>query len=118
MKQLAITFVLFLTLSTAFGQNKYQERQIKYFVDASTKEYSLSADQAKELTDARVELVKSYAELSSGVKDGTISEDAKKEKNKQIAQTFQTVMSKVTGKTYKELEPFYNKMREELKSVK
>ena len=43
--------------------------------------------------------------------------DEKKAKNQEISKAFNAKLTKLVGKSYKEIEPFLNKMREELKSV-
>ena len=48
MKQIIIALVLIGSITTAFGQNKWQQKQINYFVEAATKEYNLNEGQVKE----------------------------------------------------------------------
>lgn len=116
MKKLLV-FVLFLTVSVTFGQNiKTQQKKIEYFVEAATKEFNLSADQTKELLVFRTEMAQSYLDLNKAVKEG-LSDDEKKAKNQEISKSFNAKLTKLVGKSYKEIEPFLNKMREELKSV-
>ena len=112
MKQIIIALVLIGSITTAFGQNKWQQKQINYFVEAATKEYNLNEGQVKELHDARVEMVNAYSEA------GTLSDDDRKAKVKEIAQNFQKVLGQLTGKTYAEFSPFLDRMREELKNIK
>ena len=58
----------------------------------------------------------SQESLNKAVKEG-LSDDEKKAKNQEISKSFNAKLTKLVGKSYKEIEPFLNKMREELKSV-
>jgi len=118
MKKIILIAVLLVVSVTAFGQNKWQQKQINYFVDAATTEYSLDNKQVKELTKARVEMVNEYSEIGKEVKAGTLSDEDKKVRGQETSKKFQKVMSKLTGESYQELKPFYERMREELKNLK
>lgn len=118
MKQLAITFVLFLTLTTAFGQNKWQQKQINHFVDSAAKEYALSEDQKTELTEVRTMVIMSYINSAEKVKSGEMTVEEKKETTQQASNDFNLAFTKMTGKTYKEVQPFLQKMQEEIKNLK
>lgn len=118
MKKLALVFVLFLTVTVAFGQNKWQQQQINQFVDAAAKEFNFSADQKQELLTLRTNLIKNYSEVNIQEGQGQISTEDKQEKFKEFNKEFQAGLIKLTGKTYKELEPFLSRMREELKAKK
>ena len=118
MKRIILTLVVLLTVTVTFGQNKWQQKQIKHFVDAAQTEYKLDDAQAKELTEFRTEMVVAYSALQKKVKAGDITKEEKKEKGKEISKTFNNKLIKLTGKSYKELVPFMKKMREELKNLK
>lgn len=118
MKKLAFVFLLFLTVTATFGQNKWQQNQINHFVDAAVKEYSLNEDQKKELSEIRTTVVMAYHNSNQQVKDGAITEDEKKEITKTASNVFNKAFIQMTGKSYKELEPFFQRMQKELKNAK
>jgi molecular chaperone DnaK (HSP70) len=118
MKRIILGLLFLFTVSVTFGQNKWQQKQINYFVEEATKEYNLNEDQVKELHEARVEMVTAYSDTQKQSKDGTLSDEDRKEKGKEIAQNFQKTLTKITGKSYKEFSPFLQRMREELKALK
>ncbi|WP_339882631.1 hypothetical protein [Polaribacter vadi] len=118
MKKIVLTLLLVVAFSTTYGQNKYQERQNKYFVEAAAKEFNLNKDQQKELAEVRTTMVLAYGESNSAMKEGTITKEEMQEKNKEASRNFNNAVIKMTGKTYKELAPFFKRMRDELKNVK
>ena len=118
MKKLAFVFVLFLTITTAFGQNKWQQKQINHFVDSAVKEYSLNDDQKKELTTSRTTVIMAYIDSAEKAKNGEMTVEEKKELTQQASNDFNSAFTKITGKTYKEVQPFLQKMQEEIKNLK
>ncbi|MCL7762966.1 hypothetical protein MPF19_06010 [Polaribacter sp. Z014] len=118
MKKILLTLVLVVAFSTTYGQNKYQERQNKYFVEAAAKEYNLNDAQQKELTELRTTMVVAYGESQKAAKAGTITKEEKQAKNGEASKAFNRGVIKLTGKNYKELAPFFKRMRDELKKVK
>ena len=118
MKKIILTLLLVVSFSAIYGQNKFQERQNKYFVEAAAKEYNLNEAQQKELTELRTTMVVAYGESQKEAKAGTITKEEKKAKNGEASKAFNNGVIKLTGKNYKELAPFFKRMREELKEVK
>ena len=118
MKKIVLTLLLVVAFTASYGQNKYQERQNKYFVEAAAKEYNLNDAQQKELTEIRTTMVLAYGETQKAAKSGAITKEEKKTKNGEASKAFNSAVIKLTGKNYKELAPFFKKMREELKNVK
>jgi hypothetical protein len=118
MKKIILTLLVAITFTATYSQNKYQERQTAYFVNAAGQEFELDKKQQKELTEIRTTMVLGYMESNEQHKNGEITEDEKKEKNKETSKEFHNAIVKLTGKSYKELEPFLDRMRLELKNVK
>lgn len=118
MKKIVLTLLLVVAFTTTYGQNKYQERQNKYYVEAAAKEFNLNEDQQKELTEIRTTMVIAYGESHKAFTAGDITKEEKLAKNGESSKVFNNAVIKLTGKTYKELVPFFNRMRKELKEVK
>jgi len=118
MKKIILTLLLVVAFSTTYGQNKYQERQSKYFVEAAAKEFSLNEDQQKELAEVRTTMVLAYGASQKAMKAGDITKEEKQAKNREASKIFNNAVIKMTGKKYKELAPFFKRMRAELKKVK
>ncbi|MDX6747901.1 hypothetical protein SHK09_13975 [Polaribacter sp. PL03] len=118
MRKIVLTLLLLVTFTVTYGQNKYQERQSKYFVEAAAKEFSLSEVQQKELKEIRTKMVVAYGESQVSFKSGAITKEQKQAKNREVSKEFNNSVIKMTGKKYKDLAPFFKRMREELKKVK
>lgn len=113
--------VLFITMiafsSIVFGQN-LKEKKINYFVDSATKEFSLTKEQSKQLKDARVALLDQMGTVAQEAKEGKITDEEKTEKLKEPNRVFRAEFEKITGKTNKDLQPFYKRMSEEIPNVR
>ena len=117
MKQIILTLLVFFTVSISFGQDKYQMKKINYFVDAAQKEFSLNAKQTKELLDNRTAYFNDYQKVFSAAKNGEISEDEKKTQVNEVNNKFNKYFNELTGKTWDELKPFNERIREEIKGL-
>lgn len=117
MKKIALLFTMFAFSAIMFGQS-LKEKKTQYFVDAATKEYSLNKDQAKELLAVRVVLMDELSAIFQKVKDGEVTKEDQKELQKAPNSAFKASFEKITGKTNKELQPFYTRMSEEIPNVK
>ncbi|WP_298363610.1 hypothetical protein [uncultured Lutibacter sp.] len=118
MKRIILTLVFLVTVTVTFGQNKWQQKQIKHFVEAAQTEFQLSEAQGAELTNFRTEMVLAYSDLQKKSKAGEITKEEKKLKGKEISKIFNKKFIKLTGKSYEDLAPFMDKMRQELKTLK
>jgi len=117
MKRLVLTMVIAMMVILGFAQ-KWQENKINYFVNAATKEFSLSKDQKATLLKARTAYINASMETNKQLKSGEITQDQKKEKTQSLNQEFNQKLMDLTGKTRNELAPFLDRMREELQNVK
>ncbi|QHI39225.1 hypothetical protein IMCC3317_46300 [Kordia antarctica] len=118
MKKILITLVLIMAFVSTYGQNKYHERQNKVYIEAAAAEYSLDDKQQAELSEARMEMVAVYVSSNKAFKNDEISKEKKQELTREASKLYHNKMSKITGKSYKDMKPFLEKMREELKKVK
>ena len=92
-------------------------KKITYFVDAAVKEYSLDKKQAKELLDARTTYFNDYIKVMKAAKDGEISDDEKKTQSNEVNNKFNKYFGELTGKTWNDLKPFFDRVREEMKTL-
>lgn len=117
MKKIVLGVVMMILSVGVFAQNKTQEKKIKYFVEAATKEFSLDAKQNKELLDARNTYISEFMDVQEQVKSGAISQEDKPKKMNEVNKKFNDVFSKITGKPVNELQAFFARMREELQNI-
>lgn len=117
MKKILLTLLVLVSFATSYGQTKWHEKQNNHFVEAAAKEYALNDEQKQELATTRLDMVKAFIESNQEFKDGGITQDEKKEKNRAASQKFNSYFSQLVGKPYKEVAPFMKKMREELKNM-
>ena len=118
MKKLIIALLLFATVATSYGQNKYHERQNEAYIEAAAKEFDLDKKQQKELSEIRMEMVTAYITSNKAFKADEITEEEKKELTKAASKEYHNKLAKLTGKTYKDMKPWLAEMREEHKKVK
>ncbi|MCG9793732.1 hypothetical protein [Flavobacterium algicola] len=118
MKRIILVLTLLMAVTASFAQDKWQQKQINYFVDSAVKEFALSDNQKKDLTTLRTTVVMAYVISAEKLKKGEITADEKKEIGQQASKDFNGAMTKITGKSYAELQPFFQKMQEEMKNVK
>jgi len=117
MKQIILSLLVFFTVAVSFGQDKYQMKKINYFVDAAQKEYSLDKKQTKELLDARTAYFNDYQKVFSAAKNGEISDEEKKTQSNEVNNKFNKYFSELTEKNWNELKPFFDRVRDEMKSL-
>jgi len=118
MKKIIFTLILILTISTTYSQGKYHQRQNAHYVEAAAKEFSLDKKQQEELSEVRMEMVKAYMTSNKAFKNEEITKEERKARNRKASQTYHKAMSKITGKSYKEMKAWLANMRKELKTVK
>ena len=118
MKKLIIALLLFVSVATSYGQGKFHERQNTAYIEAAAKEFNLDGKQQAELSEIRMEMVKAYITSNKSFKADEITKEEKKELTKEASKVYHNKLSKLTGKAYKDMQPWLKKMREELKKVK
>ncbi|WP_299184108.1 hypothetical protein [uncultured Aquimarina sp.] len=117
MKKILTTLFLFVLFTTSYAQENYHQKRNTYYVEAAAKEFDLDQKQQSELSKIRMEMVEKYRDSNKSFKAGEISEEEKKKINKEASTTFHNKLSKLTGKNYKEMEPWLKKMREKMKKM-
>ena len=118
MKKLIIALLLFASVATSYAQGKFHDRQNEAYIEAAAKEFDLNEKQQTELSEIRMEMVKVYITSNKSFKAGDITKEEKKELTKEASKTYHNKLAKLTGKAYKDMQPWLKKMREELKKVK
>lgn len=117
MKKITLIFAFVALCSIAFGQS-LNEKRAQFFTDMATKEFSLKPEQTKELLKNRLEYHESLKSLFGKQKSGEITPEENKTQSQEINKNFKDYMTKMTGKTPKELNDFYEKVKEGLKDIK
>lgn len=117
MKRITLIFAFVAFCSAAFSQS-LNEKRAQYFTDLATTEFSLKPDQTKELLKTRLAYQESLKDLYAKQKSGEITSEANQAQSQEINKNFKDYMTKLTGKTTKDLDPFYEKIKEGLKDVK
>jgi hypothetical protein len=115
MKKICLVMLL-LVASLSFGQDKYQIKKISYFVDAAQKEFNLDQAKTKELLAARTTYFNDYIKVMNAAKNNEITDDEKKSQSNEVNNKFNKYFGELTGKSWNDLKPFFDRIREELKS--
>ncbi|GGZ87531.1 hypothetical protein [Algibacter mikhailovii] len=115
-----ISLIAFLVVTiTSFAQSKSNwnegrfERS-KVYAEMAAKEFNLTKAQQEELYEMKVQHYEDQYEATQKFNKGEITKEEKKESNKKFGRYF----NKLTGKNYKELKPFYDKVNKELAKLK
>ncbi|CAH8284190.1 hypothetical protein EV196_103295 [Mariniflexile fucanivorans] len=116
MKQIILVLILTMAVSTTFGQDKWQQKKIDYFVEAATKEFKLDNKQKKELLVLRTDYFNDYMVIIKNGKEGEITEEEQKTQLNEHNQNFNIKLKEITGSN--NIQPFLVRMRDELKNVK
>lgn len=117
MKKFILVLLAVVSFSATYGQTRWHEKQNAHFVEQAKAEYSLTDEQADELSEKRLEMVKSFIGSNSDFKAGNITQEEKKEVNRGASRTFNGYFSQLVGKPYAEIAPFLKRMREEIKNL-
>lgn len=116
-KQLGMMIVMLLMTITCFAQqNERQEKRKKKaeaFAELAAKEFNLNEEQKTALFERKLQHLKEQDVVRKKSKKETVTDEEKKAPNKAFAKYFR----KLTGKTYKEIKPFQEKVVKEMKKV-
>lgn len=117
MKQLSVLFVMFLMTITTSAQKERQElreaRSAK-FAEMAAEEFNLSKEQQTALYERKLQHYIEQDKVKKKAKKENLTKEEKKAPNASFGKYFR----KLTGKTYDELKPFYEKVQKELKKIK
>ena len=114
---LFLAFVLITLTSTAQSTSEYNEGRFersKVYAEVAAKEFGLTKEQQKELYEKKVQHYTEQYEANQKFNKGEITKEEKKIPNQKFGRYF----NKLTGKNYKELKPFYEKVKKELDKLK
>lgn len=110
---LIIAMLTFTISSFAQATSEYNEGRFersKIFTEVAAQEFGLTKEQQKELYDKKVQHYAGQYEANQKFSKGEITKEEKKIPNQKFGRYF----NKLTGKSYKELKPFYEKVKKEL----
>lgn len=116
MKKIVLAALFMLTATVTFGQNKWQQKKIDYFVEAAAKEFKLDKKQTNKLLKVRTTYFLEYMEIVKKAKSGVITPEEKKSQINAHNQKFNANLKAITGTD--NVQPFLVRMRDELKNVK
>ena len=114
---LIIAMLAFTISSIAQSTSEYNEgrfKRSKVYAEVAAQEFDLTKEQQQELYEKKVQHYADSYEANQKFKKGEITEEEKKIPN----QTFGRYFNQLTGKNYKELKPFYEKVKKELDKLK
>lgn len=119
MKKFSTLLVVFLITAVGFAQEKnwseVREAKAAKFAEMAAKEFDLNQEQQTALYERKIQHFNEQEALKKKIKEGkSLTKEQKKKPNK----TFGGYFSKLTGKTYEELKPFYEKANKALKKIK
>jgi type II secretory pathway pseudopilin PulG len=115
MKHIVLFLAMVVITVSSFAQStdKQQEDRknlaLKY-VEIATEEFNLTEAQQTAVYERKLQHLKEQSEAKVQFKNGKITKEEKKIPN----QKFNKFLRKLTGKNYKELEPFNKKVYKEL----
>jgi len=94
--------------------NEGRFERAKVYAEVAAEEFGLTKEQQKELYEKKVQHYAESYEAKQKFKNGEITKEEKKIPNKKFGKYF----NKLTGKNYKELKPFYDKVQKEIAKIK
>ncbi|MBU2950986.1 hypothetical protein KO493_09775 [Tamlana agarivorans] len=115
MKRVILGILFLLTITVTFGQSKWDQKKIDYFVDEAVKEFHLDKKQQKELLKERTNYILDYKEVSKKAKAGEITGEEKKTQLNECNNNFVETLKTISGED--NVQPFLLRMRDELKKV-
>lgn len=116
MKRLSLLFAIVAICGSVFAQ-KHVEKKVNYFVDEAVKEYSLNEEQKNQLHEVYSAQAKEVAAINKEVKEGNKTREEAKVIYKKNTQEITALLCEMTGKTKKEVKPFLERVRQELKTI-
>lgn len=119
MKKLTLIIAMLALTFTSMAQSKndYHEgrfERAKVYAQVAAEEFDLTKEQEQELYEKKLKHYEESYEAKQKFKRGEITEEEKKIPNKEFGAYF----NKLTGKNYKELKPFYEKVHKEIVKLK
>jgi len=112
-----IIAMLAFTFASVAQTNDWNEGRFersKVYAEVAAEEFGLTKEQQQELYEKKVQHYAESYEAKQKFKNGEITKEEKKIPNKKFGKYF----NKLTGKKYKELKPFYDKVQKEIAKIK
>lgn len=109
-----VVALLFMGVNAMAQQNKWHESRFEraeLFAEMAAEEFKLNEIQKAELYEKKLAHFEAQFDANKKFKKGEINEKQKKAVNNEFSAYF----NKLTGKTYQELKPFYNKYGKAIK---
>lgn len=114
MKKLTFILAFFAFVATVSAQkNKYYESRFEraeVFAKVAANEFNLNEKQQKEVYELKLKHFEAQYEANKKIKKGEMTEEDKKALNRKFGSDFK----KYHGKNYKELQPFFKKVKKEM----
>ncbi|MDH3322757.1 MAG: hypothetical protein OEM04_07190 [Flavobacteriaceae bacterium] len=110
---LIIAMLAFTISSVAQSTSEYNEGRFersKVYAEVAAQEFGLTKEQQQELYEKKVQHYEASYEAAQKFKRGEITKEEKKIPNKKFGKYF----NQLTGKNYKQLKPFYDKVHKEI----
>jgi len=117
MKKVGLVMTMLIISVSIFAQ-KHVEKKTNYFVDAAVEEFSLNEEQKTALYNLYFAQTKEVSLFNKEVKAGTKTKEQRTAFYKANTQKLYDMLIAYTGKKKKELKPFMDRVRNELKNIK
>lgn len=109
---LAFTFTSVAQSTSDWNEGRFERSKV--YAKVAAEEFDLTKEQEQELYEKKVKHYEDSYEAKQKFKRGEITEEEKNTPNREFGAYF----NKLTGKTYKELKPFYDKVHKEIAKIK
>lgn len=118
MKKITLIIAMFAFAISSIAQstsewNEGRFERSKVYAEIAAQEFDLTKDQQQELYERKVQHYEEQYEANQKFNKGEITKEEKNIPNK----NFGTYFNKLTGKNYKQLKPFYDKVQKEISKI-
>ncbi len=111
---IAMLAFTFSSIAQTSDWNEGRFERSKVYAEVAAEEFGLTKEQQQELYERKVQHYAEQYEAQQKFKTGEITKEEKKVPNRKFGKYF----NKLTGKNYKELKPFYDKVHKEISKIK
>jgi len=109
---LAFTFTSVAQSTSEWNEGRFERSKV--YAEVAAQEFDLTKEQEKELYEKKVKHYEESYEAKQKFKRGEITKEEKNIPNRKFGAYF----NKLTGKSYEELKPFYEKVHKEIDKLK
>ena len=119
MKKISLMLLLLAFSVSSMAQSKKNRNEgrferSKVYAEVAAEEFDLTKEQEQELYEKKVQHYDESYQAKQKYKNGEITKEESKKPNKKFGKYF----NELTGKTYEELKPFYEKVQQEINKIK